>query len=152
MRCARSVGPLIDDVDAAFYGHVVDGGLDDVGEVATVGDVVLVHPAAQVETVGFHESNHDGARQMEIVRTTVVPLVLESRERLTGSHTAADIVTDPTQPIRSPVTGVLERDARLKIPHPLIASAPAMRSVGTWISSKRSATDSVAPAPALSAS
>ncbi len=59
--------------------------------------------------MGFHESNHDGARQMEIVRTTVVPLVLESRERLTGSHTAADIVTDPTQPIRSPVTGTVIR-------------------------------------------
>jgi murein DD-endopeptidase MepM/ murein hydrolase activator NlpD len=76
---------------------------------ATVEGVTLFHPSRRIEHVGFHESNHDGARQMAIVRTTVVPLVLESRERLTGSHTAADIVTDPTQPIRSPVTGTVIR-------------------------------------------
>lgn len=71
--------------------------------------LTLTHPSRRVEHVGFHESNHDGARQMEIVQTTVVPLVLESRERLTGSHTAADIVTDPTEQIRAPVTGTVKR-------------------------------------------
>lgn len=76
---------------------------------ATVEGVTLFHPSRRIEHVGFHESNNDGARQMEIVRTTVVPLVLESRERLTGSHTAADIVSDPAEPIRSPVTGTVKR-------------------------------------------
>jgi biotin carboxyl carrier protein len=71
--------------------------------------LTLYHPSRRVEHIGFHESNHDGARQMEIVATTVVPLVLESRERLTGSHTAADIVADPYQKIRSPVTGTVIR-------------------------------------------
>lgn len=76
---------------------------------ARAGSVILHHPSRRIEHVGFHESNHDGARQMRILDTTVVPLVLETRERLTGSHTAADIVTDPGEPIRSPVTGTVIR-------------------------------------------
>lgn len=76
---------------------------------AEVEGLTLYHPSRRIEHIGFHESNHDGARQMATVRTTVVPLILESRERLTGSHTAADIVTDPTEAIRSPVTGTVIR-------------------------------------------
>ena len=76
---------------------------------ARVEGVTLYHPSRRIEHVGFHESNHDGARQMAAVRTTVVPLILESRERLTGSHTAADIVSDPAEEIRSPVTGTVIR-------------------------------------------
>ncbi|MFP5318105.1 MAG: hypothetical protein ACLGI2_07390 [Acidimicrobiia bacterium] len=72
---------------------------------ATVGGVTLVHPAARVERVGFHQANHDGARQMETVSTTAAPVVLEDRQRATGSHTAADVVVDPEAEIRSPVTG-----------------------------------------------
>jgi hypothetical protein len=34
---------------------------------------------------------------------------MESRERLTSSRTAADIVVDPAAEIRSPVTGVVKR-------------------------------------------
>src|SRR5699024_10929887 len=51
---------------------------------ATVGEVVLVHPAAQVELVGFHESNHDGARQLEPTAQAARPIELESRQRGTG--------------------------------------------------------------------
>jgi hypothetical protein len=81
----------------------------DYAPFAVVENLTLYHPSRRVEHVGFHESTHDGARQMEIVASTVVPLVLESRERLTGSHTAADIVSDPYQQIRSPVTGTVLR-------------------------------------------
>ena len=76
---------------------------------ATVGGVTLVHPSAHVERVGFHESNNDGARQLEILPTAVNPIVLETRERGTGSQTAADMVVDPAVEIRAPVTGTVKR-------------------------------------------
>lgn len=76
---------------------------------ATVEQVTLVHPAAVVERVGFHESNHDGARQQEPAPTAARPITLESRERGTGSQTAADIVVPPDTEIRSPVTGTVKR-------------------------------------------
>jgi biotin carboxyl carrier protein len=76
---------------------------------ATVGQLVLVHPAAQVEVVGFHESNHDGARQMELAPEAARPLQLESRERGTASRSAADIVVPPDAEIRAPVSGTVLR-------------------------------------------
>ena len=76
---------------------------------ATVGGVTLVHPSARVERVGFHESNHDGARQLEPLSTTVSPTTLETRERGTGSRTAVDVVADPAVEIRAPVTGTVKR-------------------------------------------
>lgn len=79
---------------------------------ATVGGVVLHHPSSRVERVGFHESNHDGARQMEILPTAVAPVVMETRERGTGSQTAADVVADPDVEIRAPVTGTVLRAGR----------------------------------------
>jgi hypothetical protein len=76
---------------------------------ATVGGIPLLHPAARVERVGFHESNHDGAQAFEPVPTAVSPLTLETRERGTGSRTAADVVVDPGGEIRAPVTGTVKR-------------------------------------------
>ncbi|HVF31656.1 MAG TPA: hypothetical protein VM933_01355 [Acidimicrobiales bacterium] len=76
---------------------------------ATVSGVVLVHPAAVVERVGFHESNHDGARTFEVAPSAVAPLSLESRHRDTAPNSAADVVVDPTGEIRSPVTGEVAR-------------------------------------------
>lgn len=76
---------------------------------ASVGGVVLRHPSRRVERVGFHQSNHEGARQLTILPTAVAPLTLEARERLTGSRTAADVVADPAVEIRSPVTGRVKR-------------------------------------------
>ncbi|HEX2180275.1 MAG TPA: hypothetical protein VHL54_12300 [Actinomycetota bacterium] len=76
---------------------------------AVVESLTLYTPSSRVEHIGFHQSNHDGARQMATVGTTVSPLVLEDRKRLTGSHTAADIVSDPASQIRSPVTGIVKR-------------------------------------------
>jgi hypothetical protein len=76
---------------------------------ATVGGITLVHPSSRVERVGFHESGHDGARQLETLPTAANPVVLESRDRGTGSQTAADIVVDPGTEIRAPVTGTVKR-------------------------------------------
>ena len=76
---------------------------------AVVGGVTLHHPSARVERVAFHEANHDGARQLEPLPTAVRATTLESRERGTGSRTAADVVIDPDVEVRSPVTGVVKR-------------------------------------------
>ncbi len=72
---------------------------------ATVGGITLVHPSARVERIGFHEAHHDGARQMEPLPTAAAPVTLETRNRLTGSRTAADVVVDPELEIRAPVSG-----------------------------------------------
>lgn len=76
---------------------------------ATFADVTLVHPSIRVERIGFHESNHDGARQLEPTTDAIDPIVLASRQRGTGSRTAADIVVEPGTEIRSPVTGTVLR-------------------------------------------
>ena len=76
---------------------------------ATVGPVVLRHPSSRVERVGFHESNHDGARELEPLATAVAPMTLEGRDRGTGSRTAADVVVDPEVEIRAPVSGTVRR-------------------------------------------
>lgn len=73
--------------------------------MATIGDIVLHHPAAVVERIGFHEAGHTGAQQMELLPIATQSNEMESRGRETGSHTAADVVVDPTVPIYSPVTG-----------------------------------------------
>jgi hypothetical protein len=76
---------------------------------ASVGGITLRHPSARVERVAFHEANHDGARQLEILPTAVAPVTLETRGRGTGSRSAADVVADPGMEIRAPVTGTVKR-------------------------------------------
>lgn len=76
---------------------------------AEVGGVVLHHPAAVVERVGFHQSNHEGARDLTELPQARAPLVLDSRDRLTGPRTAADVVVAPDAPIAAPVTGTVLR-------------------------------------------
>ena len=76
---------------------------------ATVGGVTLTHPSSRVERVAFHQSNHDGARQLTALPSAVAPTTLEDRERDTGAHGAADVVVDPATEIRSPVTGRVKR-------------------------------------------
>ncbi len=68
---------------------------------ATVGGILLMHPAQRIERVAFHESNHEGARQMDALPSAVEPVTLESRQRRTASRTAADIVIDPSEQIGS---------------------------------------------------
>jgi hypothetical protein len=74
--------------------------------------ITLLHPARIVERVGFHESNHDGARHLEAAPSAVVPTVLDSRDRGTGRQTAADVVVEPSAEIRAPVTGTVVRGGR----------------------------------------
>ena len=74
---------------------------------ATAGGVVLRHPAARVERIGFHESNLDGAQQLETLPTAAPTVVLEGRTRDTTARGAADVVVDPDAEIRAPVTGTV---------------------------------------------
>ncbi len=74
---------------------------------ATAGGVVLRHPAARVERIGFHESNLDGAQQLQSLPTSAPSLVLEARARDTTARGAADVMVDPDAEIRSPVTGTV---------------------------------------------
>ncbi len=76
---------------------------------ATAIDVTLYYPATRVERIGFHEAGREGARQMEPLPDATRPITLESRNRGTGSRTAADIVIDPHSELRSPVTGTVIR-------------------------------------------
>lgn len=76
---------------------------------AEIGPVVLVHPSDQVEVIGFHESGHDGAQQMEPTATAAAPFTMETRDRDTVSRGAADIAVHPDREIRSPVSGVVKR-------------------------------------------
>ncbi|WP_436794355.1 hypothetical protein [Actinospongicola halichondriae] len=85
---------------------VVDTGF---APYAVVEGLVLLHPAAGVERIGFHESGHDGARQQDAVTTAARPMTLESRDRGTPDRTAADIVVVPDTEVRSPVTGTVIR-------------------------------------------
>lgn len=76
---------------------------------ATAGPVALTHPAARVERVAFHQSNHDGARQLAAAASAVAPTAMADRKRDTGGAGAADIVVEPGTEIRSPVTGRVKR-------------------------------------------
>jgi hypothetical protein len=77
--------------------------------LATVGGVVISHPSRRVERVGFHQSNNDGAQQLEPLPTAVAPATLETRDRDTGARGAADVVVDPDVEIRAPATGTVLR-------------------------------------------
>ena len=76
---------------------------------ATVDAITLLHPAARVEHIGFHESNHEGARPLTALPTAASVARLEARERGTAFDTAADVVVDPAAEIRAPVTGTVKR-------------------------------------------
>ncbi len=77
---------------------------------ATVGGFTMYLPAREVELVGFHESNHDGAQQVEPLADVVTPMTtMESRDRGNGSRTAIDVAVNIASEIRSPVTGTVVR-------------------------------------------
>jgi hypothetical protein len=75
--------------------------------LATVGDLTLLHPTARVERVGFHESTLDGAMELVPLPTAVQPSTLNTRDRGHGAHTAVDVVSDPADAVRAPVTGTV---------------------------------------------
>jgi hypothetical protein len=67
----------------------------------------LRHPSSRVEIIGFHESNLDGARELQSLATSAPTVTLDDRGRDTGGRTAADVVVDPATEIRAPVTGTV---------------------------------------------
>ncbi len=76
---------------------------------ADAGAVTLVHPAAVVERIGLHQSNHEGARDQVLAASAAGGIVLGSRGRLSGLQSAADVVVAPGSEIRAPVTGTVVR-------------------------------------------
>lgn len=76
---------------------------------ATTGGIALHLPSAGVELIGFHQANHPGAQQQDIVAELVPSVTLPSRGRGTPSRSAADVVTDPAEAIVSPVSGRVVR-------------------------------------------
>lgn len=84
--------------------------VDDTHPVVLTWDGIdLRTPTAATELIGLHQSNHDGARDMEQVDSPVRTIVLDSRERGTGRRTAADIVAHRDTEVRAPVTGTVVR-------------------------------------------
>ena len=69
----------------------------------------VLHPAAVVEHVGLHQSNHEGARDQLPLDSAVPWTEMPSRGRLSGPRSAADVVVPPDEPILSPVTGTVIR-------------------------------------------
>lgn len=76
---------------------------------ATTGGVVLHRPSPDVQLIGFHESNHDGAQQQEAAPGAGPTVTLPSRGRGTPPHSAADIVASPDREVLAPVTGTVIR-------------------------------------------
>ena len=76
---------------------------------AQAGPVTLHYPGDVVEVVGLHESGHDGAQQQSPVGKGARIGALDSRSRDTNPQGAADVVVDPRQPVRAPVTGTVIR-------------------------------------------
>ena len=76
---------------------------------ATAGPVTLHYPGDVVEAVGLHESGHDGAQPQSPTSGPARIGTLGTRSRDTNPQGAADVVVDPRQPVRAPVTGTVIR-------------------------------------------
>lgn len=121
-----STGASLDDGAAAFLGAAAETDLVcaarvptpacraaeramDLPPFAATGGVTLRQASTEVELVGYHEANHDGAQQLDPQPTGPPSTTLESRGRDTGSRSAADLVSHPKRPVRAPVTGTVLR-------------------------------------------
>ena len=76
-------------------------------QFAVAAGVSVFYPSARVERIGFHQSNHEGAQQIDPLPDAMSPVVMTTRDRLSGDRSAADVVSDPTLPVRAPVTGTV---------------------------------------------
>lgn len=76
---------------------------------ATIGGVALHQPSAATELVGYHESNHDGAQNLQPVTGGTRSLTMASRNRDTVARGAADMASHPLVEVRAPVTGTVVR-------------------------------------------
>jgi murein DD-endopeptidase MepM/ murein hydrolase activator NlpD len=75
--------------------------------MAGVAEVVLVHPSATVEHVGFHQSSNLGAMELTVLHGAIQPATLNTRDRGTGDRTAADVVVQPGTTVVAPVSGTV---------------------------------------------
>ncbi len=71
--------------------------------------ISLTHPAAEVGLIGFHQSGHDGSKQIDLFEIDTPMLTMEDRDRDTSLRSAADIAVRENTPIVSPVTGRVKR-------------------------------------------
>lgn len=112
-RLGMGIGSTVDDADVQRLAAAARQRLAvRLPVFATARGVALRQPAADVELIGFHESNHDGARTLAPTDTlaTFTPWrTLPSRRRGTPRRSAADIVTPRGTQIRAPVTGRVVR-------------------------------------------
>lgn len=76
---------------------------------ATAGPVSLHLPSREVELIAYHEARHRGAQQLQPHDTTAPAMTLPSRQRGTGSRSAADIVAAPGSEVLAPVSGTVLR-------------------------------------------
>lgn len=79
------------------------------GPMGSFEGLTLHHPAEVVELIGLHQSNHEGARDLQPVQGAAAWQVMESRGRLSGLQSAADVVVQPGTAILAPVTGTVLR-------------------------------------------
>ena len=78
--------------------------------MALTWDGIEVHvPSEVTEMIGLHQSNHEGARDLDAVDGGVTTIVLPTRERASGPRSAADIVIQPDTPVRAVTTGTVLR-------------------------------------------
>jgi hypothetical protein len=75
--------------------------------LAQAGAIVVVHPSARVERVGFHQSTLVGAQELTVLPTAISPTTLNTRNRGTGDRTAADVVVEPGSAVVAPVSGTV---------------------------------------------
>jgi hypothetical protein len=71
--------------------------------------VPMHHPARRIELIGFHESTHEGGQQIQPAETIAPWMTMESRDRGSSSRSSADIVVNPNDELRAPVTGTVKR-------------------------------------------
>lgn len=77
--------------------------------VASVGGLPVHQPGRDVALIGYHQSNHEGARDLSPVASRTPWKTLPSRGRLSGLRSAADIVVAKGTEVRAPVTGTVKR-------------------------------------------
>lgn len=110
VRPAPSVTASPSPAGTPFPSNAALASVDQTHPVALTWDGIdLRLPSAMTELVGFHESNHDGARDVQAYEGRVRHLVMESRERGTSPRGASDIVVHPDVELRAMVSGIVKR-------------------------------------------
>ena len=82
---------------------------------ARVGGIQLVHPAALVERIGFHQASDVNSLGLTSAASAIRARVLPSRRRATAPRSAADIVVHPQSEIFAPVSGVVKRAGNYRL-------------------------------------